>query len=276
MQRIEAGAVTITDRRTERCWTVEVAPFQLSPLQVTRREISEAYGFGVAEDDLLPATNTSWFEAVDYCNRVSELAGLRPAYTITGEATAIAAGESQSGENQAGQRASGEGEVGEGQASQRAVGRRESGKSESGAGEVSKSRVGWFELAEGETVVWDRTADGYRLPTEAEWEYACRAGTTGPRYGELDEIAWYRGNSDERLHRGGEKAPNAWGLYDMIGNAWEWCFDVYDVEVYKDYRVIKGGGWFDEHWSCRAGVRRRTMPTLRIDDLGFRLARNAS
>jgi formylglycine-generating enzyme required for sulfatase activity len=61
----------------------------------------------------------------------------------------------------------------------------------------------------------------------------------------------------------------------MIGNAWEWCWDVYDAEVYRDYRVIKGGGWFDEHWSCRAGVRRRTMPTLRIDDLGFRLARNA-
>ena len=97
-----------------------------------------------------------------------------------------------------------------------------------------------------------------------------------PDCGELDEIAWYRANSGERLHRGGEKAPNAWGLYDMLGNAWEWCFDIYDAEVYRDYRVIKGGGWFDEHWSCRAGVRRRTMPTLRIDDLSFRLARNAT
>lgn len=215
MQRIEAGAVMITDRRTERSWTVEVAPFLLSPLQVTRRAMGEAYGFAVAADeadDLLPATHTSWFEAVEFCNRASELANLRPAYAITGE--------------------------------------------------------------ERETAVWDRTADGYRLPTEAEWEYACRAGTTGPRYGELDEIAWYRSNSGERVHRGGEKAPNAWGLYDMIGNVWEWCWDVYDAEVYKDYRVIKGGGWFDEHWSCRAGVRRRTMPTLRIEDLGFRLARN--
>jgi formylglycine-generating enzyme len=271
MQRIEAGAVTITDRRTERSWTVEVAPFLLSPLQVTRREIGEAYGFAATDDDLLPATNTSWFEAVDYCNRVSELESLRPAYTITGESTAIAASEGRSGESQTGQRASGKREMGESQAGQRAVGRRESGKSDSGM-----SRVGWLEVAEGETVVWDRTADGYRLPTEAEWEYACRAGTPGPRYGALDEIAWYRGNSGERLHRGGEKALNAWGLYDMIGNAWEWCWDVYDAEVYKDYRVIKGGGWFDEHWSCRAGVRRRTMPTLRIDDLGFRLARNAS
>ncbi|WP_205324418.1 formylglycine-generating enzyme family protein [Glycomyces sp. YM15] len=214
MQRIEAGAVTITDRRTERSWTVEVAPFLLSPFQVTRREIGEGHGMGVVDDDLLPATHVSWFEAVEHCNRISAQANLRPAYERTGE--------------------------------------------------------------DGEAVTWDRTADGYRLPTEAEWEYACRAGTTGPRYGELDEIAWYRDNSGERLHRGGEKAPNAWGLYDMIGNAWEWCFDLYDAEVYGDYRVIKGGGWFDEHWSCRAGVRRRTMPTLRIEDLGFRLARNVS
>lgn len=208
MQRIEAGTVTITDRRTEQSWNVDVAPFLLSPLQVTRREIGGTDG---SEADLLPAVNVSWFEAVDYCNRLSAREGLTPAYAVTGD-----------------------------------------------------------------DVAWDRAAEGYRLPTEAEWEHACRAGTTGPRYGGLDEIAWYRGNSGERPHRGGEKAPNAWGLYDMLGNVWEWCWDVYDAEVYQDYRVIKGGGWFDEHWSCRAGVRRRTMPTLRIDDLGFRLARNAA
>jgi formylglycine-generating enzyme len=224
MQTIQAGSVTIADRRTERSWTVEVAPFLLSPLQVTRRAIGEAYGLEVDGDDLLPATSTSWFDAVRFCNRISELEGLQPAYAITGEANSAEAGESGPGEREA--------------------------------------------------VVWDRAADGYRLPTEAEWEHACRAGTTGPRYGELGEIAWYRGNSGERLHRGGELAANAWGLYDMIGNAWEWCWDIYDAAVYRDYRVIKGGGWFDEHWSCRAGVRRRTMPTLSIDDLGFRVARN--
>ncbi|MFD9244644.1 formylglycine-generating enzyme family protein [Streptomyces sp. NPDC059556] len=120
---------------------------------------------------------------------------------------------------------------------------------------------------------WDPTADGYRLPTEAEWEHACRAGTTEARYGPLDEIAWHRGNSGERLHEVGGRRPNGWGLHDMLGNVWEWCWDVYDPEVYGSYRVLRGGGWFDEHWSCRASVRRRSHPTLRIDDVGFRLAR---
>ncbi|MET8565280.1 SUMF1/EgtB/PvdO family nonheme iron enzyme [Streptomyces flaveolus] len=127
---------------------------------------------------------------------------------------------------------------------------------------------------EGEGIAWDPSADGYRLPTEAEWEHACRAGTTGPRYGPLDEVAWYRGNSRERVHDVGGKRPNPWGLYDMLGNVWEWCWDVYDAEVYGTYRVLRGGGWFDEHWSCRASVRRRSHPTFQVDDVGFRIARS--
>jgi sulfatase modifying factor 1 len=121
---------------------------------------------------------------------------------------------------------------------------------------------------------WDTRADGYRLPAEAEWEHACRAGTAGARYGPLDEIAWHRANSDERVHEVGGKQPNAWGLYDMLGNVWEWCWDVYDAEVYGSYRVLRGGGWFDEHWSCRASVRRRSHPTFQLDDVGFRVARS--
>ncbi|MBE3199670.1 formylglycine-generating enzyme family protein [Frankia sp. CH37] len=120
----------------------------------------------------------------------------------------------------------------------------------------------------------DDSAEGYRLPTEAEWEHACRAGTTGPRYGPLDEIAWYRDNSAERPHEVGGKAPNEWGLYDMLGNVWDWCWDTYDAEVYGSYKVLRGGGWFDEHWSCRASVRRRGHPDFRVDDVGFRLARS--
>ncbi|SFQ04766.1 Formylglycine-generating enzyme, required for sulfatase activity, contains SUMF1/FGE domain [Amycolatopsis arida] len=126
----------------------------------------------------------------------------------------------------------------------------------------------------GEDVEWDTTAGGYRLPTEAEWEHACRAGSTGPRYGPLDEIAWYRDNSDERVHDVGGRRPNAWGLYDTLGNVWDWCWDVYDAEVYGGYRVLRGGGWFDEHWSCRASVRRRSHPAFRSDDVGFRVARS--
>jgi len=127
-----------------------------------------------------------------------------------------------------------------------------------------------------EHVAWDEAAGGYRLPTEAEWEHACRAGTTGARYGDLDDIAWYRDNSGDAIHAVGGKQSNAWGLHDMLGNVWEWCWDIYDAEVYGAYRVLRGGGWLDEQWSCRASVRRRAHPTFRIDDVGFRVARSLS
>jgi len=104
----------------------------------------------------------------------------------------------------------------------------------------------------------------YRLPTEAEWEYACRAGTTGERYGELDAIAWHRGNSDRQIHPVGQKQPNAWGLYDMLGNVWEWCADGYDKDFYasspatdprctteKNGNIISRGGTrsAQRHWA---------------------------
>jgi len=127
---------------------------------------------------------------------------------------------------------------------------------------------------EWQDVVCDWTADGYRLPTEAEWEYACRAGSTAVRYGDLDDIAWYHGNSGERSHDVATLAPNHWGLYDMIGNVWEWCWDLFDPDVYGAYRVFRGGGWCDPPRGCRASCRRKSHPTYRIDDVGFRLARS--
>lgn len=132
----------------------------------------------------------------------------------------------------------------------------------------------WGDDPDGQDTVCDWTADGYRLPSEAEWEYACRAGTSGVRYGELDEIAWYRGNSGGELHDVATKTPNAWGLHDMIGNVWEWCWDLYDPGRYGPYRVFRGGGGHDRPRGCRASCRRKSHPTLRIDDLGFRLARS--
>ncbi|MDB1088755.1 SUMF1/EgtB/PvdO family nonheme iron enzyme [Streptomyces sp. ACA25] len=125
-----------------------------------------------------------------------------------------------------------------------------------------------------EGVVCDWEADGYRLPSEAEWEYACRAGSPDVRHGELEEIAWYRGNSGEQVHDVATREPNAWGFHDMIGNVWEWCWDLYDPRVYGPYRVFRGGGAYDPPRACRASCRRKSHPTLRIDDLGFRLARS--
>ncbi|WP_433329325.1 formylglycine-generating enzyme family protein [Spirillospora sp. CA-294931] len=127
---------------------------------------------------------------------------------------------------------------------------------------------------EGLDVVCDWEADGYRLPSEAEWEYACRAGTSGVRYGELDEIAWHRGNSGGEVREVGGRTANAWGFHDMIGNVWEWCWDLFDPRVYGAYRVFRGGGAHDLPRGCRASCRRKSHPTVRIEDLGFRLARS--
>lgn len=126
-------------------------------------------------------------------------------------------------------------------------------------------------------IIYDLKADGYRLASEAEWEYACKAGTNGIRYGQIDDIAWYKKNSEQTTHKVGMKTPNAWGLYDMLGNVWEWCADIYDETVYGSYRIIRGGGWCDEERGCMATNRRRSHPnSFKIDDLGFRIARSIS
>jgi len=208
-------------------------------------------GFG--QSDRNPVTCVSWNDAVRFCNWLSEQEGLRPAYRISGN-----------------------------------------------------------------DVTWDRGASGYRSPTEAEWEYAARAGTetavyTGPLriVGEcndpaLDAIAWYCGNSGvgrtegmdcsnwaERqystsrcgTHPVGRKQPNAWGLYDMIGNVWEWCWDwngLYSSGAVTDptgpssgvSRVTRGGGWINNVRACRSAVRLHNPPGNRNFFLGFRLARS--
>ncbi|KZD33459.1 serine/threonine kinase [Bacillus cereus] len=127
---------------------------------------------------------------------------------------------------------------------------------------------------DGKKVSCNLHSNGYRLPSEAEWQYACKAGTTGYTYGELDKIAWYNKNSDGKIHEVGKKEPNAWGLYDMLGNVWEWCYDLYDETVYGSYRIFRGGSWAEAARGCGATCRRRSHPTFHIDDLGFRLARS--
>lgn len=126
----------------------------------------------------------------------------------------------------------------------------------------------------GQMVSCNLDSNGYRLPSEAEWQYACKAGTTGYIYGELNKIAWYNENSGGQIHEVGKKEPNAWGLYDMLGNVWEWCYDLYDEKVYGSYRIFRGGSWAEAARGCGATCRRRSHPTFHIDDLGFRLARS--
>ena len=124
-----------------------------------------------------------------------------------------------------------------------------------------------------------------RLPTEAEWEYACRAGTTGARYGELAEVAWYDGNSGSKTHAVGQKQPNPWGLYDMLGNVWEWCHDwrgAYPTAHVTDptgpatgsSRVVRGGSWNGFARNARGAFRSNYTPGARLNVLGFRLARS--
>lgn len=123
-------------------------------------------------------------------------------------------------------------------------------------------------------VSYDKDANGYRLPTDAEWQYACKAGTMGYRYGVIEDIAWYCENSEGKLHEVGKKEPNKWGLYDMIGNTWEWCWDLYDEKKYGVYRIFRGGSWGESARGCGATCRRSGHPTFSIDDLGFRLVRS--
>ncbi|PEV91830.1 formylglycine-generating enzyme family protein [Bacillus thuringiensis] len=133
----------------------------------------------------------------------------------------------------------------------------------------------YYSISDGGQIVRCKLdSNGYRLPSEAEWQYACKAGTTGYTYGKLHDIAWYNENSNGEIHDVGQKEPNAWGLYDMLGNVWEWCYDLYDEKVYGSYRIFRGGSWAEAARGCGATCRRRSHPTFHIDDLGFRLARS--
>jgi len=146
-----------------------------------------------------------------------------------------------------------------------------------------------------ETVSWDDIVKflaafnervpgfGARLPSEAEWEFACRAGTAEPRYGELDEIAWHGGKSDGKTHEVGLLKPNRWGLHDMLGNVDEWCadgFTSYEARTAIDPfvahgpgRVFRGGSWLVGAQFVRAAYRFALEPGNRYGYLGFRLVR---
>lgn len=191
---------------------VEIHPFLLAKYPVTKTLFEKVNGhmLGDIAKDSTPAVNVTWYDAIEFCNRISKENGLNECYSF---------------------------------------------------------------IDRGASVICDWSANGYRLPTDAEWQYACKAGTSGFRYGEIDDIAWYRQNSNGRIHEVGKKTPNNWGLFDMLGNVWEWCWDLYDENIYGTYRIFRGGSWGEEARGCGATCRRRSHPTFSIDDLGFRIAR---
>jgi formylglycine-generating enzyme required for sulfatase activity len=180
-----------------------------------------------------PVEQVTWYDAVEFCNKLSEKEGLAPVYTITGRTPA----------------------------------------------------AGYPITAA--TVTPDWSKNGYRLPTEAQWEYACRAGTataynTGATIS--DSTGWYVYNSGDRTHSVGEKPANAYGLYDMHGNVYEWCWDRYgDYDrgaqtdptgaVSGSGRVERGGAWDDDGQNLRSAYRSDSDPSHRDYGIGFRLVR---
>jgi formylglycine-generating enzyme required for sulfatase activity len=180
----------------------------------------------------LPVERVTWYDAVEFCNKLSVAEGLQEVYTISGRTPA----------------------------------------------------TGYPITSATVTVDWNK--NGYRLPTEAEWEYACRAGTTtvyNTGNTIITNTGWYKDNSDE-THEVGKKPANAWGLYDMHGNVWEWCWDRHKDDITTDnndptgavtgsYRVRRGGSWSNVGQGLRSAYRSIDYPYYRSFDLGFRLVR---
>jgi formylglycine-generating enzyme required for sulfatase activity len=148
------------------------------------------------------------------------------------------------------------------------------------------------------TLACDFTANGYRLPTEAEWEYACRAGTQsrfscGNDPAKLKSCAWFKANASQTPHPVGQKTPNPWGLFDMHGNVAEWCQDIYGESYYQSKegtdprgpatgskRVLRGGSWRSGEDACRVSARNSETPRFAdacfgSDAYGFRCVRKA-
>jgi formylglycine-generating enzyme required for sulfatase activity len=152
-------------------------------------------------------------------------------------------------------------------------------------------RVSWEDVQEFIQKLNTLTGKNFRLPTEAEWEYAARGGNKSKGYkysgsNNLDEVAWYGDNSGGKTHPVGTKAPNELGIYDMSGNVWEWCSDWYGEYSHTaqsnptgpssgSLRVLRGGSWNRDAGDCRVSLRTDSTPTCRSFNIGFRLAHSS-
>ena len=162
------------------------------------------------------------------------------------------------------------------------------GHDKSGSGSASSSEQENDSSMPAVNVTWDEANDfckwaGGRLPTEAEWEYAARAGTSTSRYGELDEIAWYDKNSGNSIHKAAQRRASNFGLFDMLGNTWEWVSDFYDGKYYSRspqldptgpvtgrLHGLRGGSWLNNSKLVRVSDRGRSTPELRFNYFGLR------
>ena len=204
--------------------------FYLGVTEVTQGQYRAVTGESPSHfqgSDDLPVERVSWFDAIRFCNALSDKEGLTSFYRIEGDDVSVP----------------------------------------------------------------DWKGEGYRLPTEAEWEYAGRAGpggtgaySFGDDAAQLGQYAWYRDNSEGKTHPVGQKAPNAWGLFDMHGNVYEWCWDgyaSYEAQAAVDpigplratSRVLRGGSWYSLARLVRAAYRFRDDPSDRSSNIGFRCGR---
>jgi formylglycine-generating enzyme required for sulfatase activity len=164
----------------------------------------------------------------------------------------------------------------------------EGGSNKTASGDIPAGNTTAEQLMPAVNITWDEatrfcTWAGGRLPTEAQWEYAARAGSSTARYNDVDEIAWYDKNSNNTVHQAAQKRANALGLFDMLGNAWEWVSDFYDGQYYSKspssdpagpdaghLHGLRGGSWLSNSKLVRVSDRGRSTAELRFNYFGLR------